>query len=277
MTTPNENEVQGQEVEATPDTQYQGAAEPSGTDESGSQSDDLYAAYLEKFPTSLHPIARDVFKEWDGNVTKRIQSVHQEYEPYKPFVESYEPDAIEQALAIAEAMERDPQAFVDAMVNAYGLTPAQEAELQQQLNPDDDEDEFDPQAARLAQHEELLQTMAEAMLAERQEREQLIELQESEALYTQTMDALTEKYGEFDVEYVNTLLANGVDPDVAVQHWQSQVQTFAQRQLAPNQTAPMVMGAGGGTPSIQRDVENLSSQETKQLVAEMLRNAASNR
>lgn len=265
-----ENEVQGQEADVT--------QEPSGTDESVSQqqdSDDLYSQYLEKFPTSLHPIARDVFKEWDGNVTKRIQSVHSEYEPYKPFVEAYEPDAIQQAIQIAEAMERDPQAFYEAMGNAYGLTPAQamqmvdEAQQQEPVELDYD----DPAALKLQQHEELLRTMAEAMLQERQERADAIAYQESEHEYNVTMQRLTETYGDFDQSYVNTLLAQGVDPDAAVQHWQSTVEYYAQQRLAPNIQAPVVMGAGGGTPSIQRDVENISSQDTRKLVEQILRSA----
>lgn len=263
----NENEVQGQPQEFIPD---------SGTDVSSSQQEtsDLYAPYLEKFPESLHSIARDVFKEWDGNVTKRIQSVHSEYEPYKPIVEQYEADAVQQAIALAEAMERDPQAFYAAMAEAYGLVPQQQGQEFVQQEEITDEYDNDPNALRLQQHEALLQTMAETMLAERQEREQAILHAEQDSIYEQTMVELEQKYGEFDVNYVDNLLAQGVDPDTAVQHWQSQVEAYAQKRLAPNNNAPIVMGAGGGTPSIQRPVEELSSQDTRKLVEEMLRRAA---
>lgn len=264
-----ENEVQGQEIE----TPHYEEPSPSGTDDSGSQSD-LYAPYLEKFPTSLHPIATEVFKEWDGNVTRRIQSVHEEYEPYKPFVEQYEPDAIAEAVAIAEAMERDPQAFVQAIMDAYGIAPPQAMQYEDapelQSSPLDYDD---PAAQRLQQHEELLRTMAETMLNERREREEAIQFQQEEQEYEALMENLQGKYGDFDTAYVNSLLAQGIDPDAAVQHWQSTVEQYAQRRLAPNQNAPIVMGSGGGTPSIQRDTENLSSKETRALVEQMLRAA----
>lgn len=272
MSEENENGVQGEPTEVEHQVDPGG-----GTDDSGSQQgNDLYAQYLERFPSSLHPIATEVFKEWDGNVTKRIQSVHEEYEPYKPFVEQYEADDIAQAIALAEAMERDPQAFYNALAQAYNLgqpEPQAQAQYEQELINPAEEEFDDPNAQRLAQHEELLRAMAESMLAERQEREQAIEFEESERAYVETMTNLANTYGDFDLDYVNTLMAQGVDPDTAVQHWQSQVQAYAQRQLAPNQTAPIVMGAGGGTPSIQRDVENLSSQETRALVEQMLRAA----
>lgn len=271
---PNENVVQDQQVD--------NANQPGGTDDSSSQqqdnSNDLYAPYLEKFPESLHHIARDVFKEWDGNVTKRIQTVHSEYEPYKPIVENYEPDAVQQAIALAEAMERDPSAFMNALANAYGLNTQQQGQEFVQQDPVEpqgyDLDPSDPNAQRLLQHEQLLQTMAETMLREREERTNAEEFQRQEEEYANLMTELIEKHGEFDVTYVNTLLAQGVDPDIAVNHWKSQLETFAQKQLSPNNDAPVVMGAGGGMPSVQRDVENLSSQETRALVEQMLRQAA---
>lgn len=271
MTTPNENDVQGQQQDTTPDV--------SGTDDNASQqqdnSDDLYAQYLEKFPTSLHPVAREVFKEWDGNVTRRIQAKEAEYEPYKPFVEQYEPDAIQQAIQFAEAMERDPQRFIEAVANAYGITPQQAMEeiqdAQQQDTPEFDLS--DPAQQRLAQHEEILRSMAQTLLSEREQREQALLMQQQEEQYEATMKQLSEKYGEFDVDYVNVLLANGADPDAAVQHWKQRVEQFAKQQLTPNNTAPVIMGAGGGTPSIQRDVETISSKETRSLVEQMLRAA----
>lgn len=263
-----ENEVQGQDEEQS--------YVPEGTDVNDSPSgDDLYAPYLEKFPSSLHHVAREVFREWDGNVTKRLQSVHSEYEPYKPFVEQYEPDALQQAIQIAEALDADPQGFYEALAEAYGFAPEQGQQVAEALQQQVPQvDEYDPVTQRLTQQEELLRTMAETMLAERQAQEQYQQELYEDQLYEQTMQQLTEQYGEFDVNYVNALLVQGYDPEQAVAQWQQAVGQYAQQQLAPNTTAPIVMGSGGGTPSIQRDVETLSNQETKQLVEQLLRQAA---
>lgn len=275
----NENEnVQGQDLE-TQQFEPQG-----GTDDSGSQQEDIYAPYLEKFPTSLHSIARDVFKEWDGNVTQRLQKVHSEYEPYKPYIESYEPDALDQAVRIAEALDSDPRAFYEALAEAYGFAPEQGQQVAEAINqgqlpaPGQQQvpQQVDPITERLNQQEQLLQTMGETLLAERRAQQQMLEEQQEDELYEQTMQALTEAYGEFDVNYVNALLAQGWDPEQAVAQWQQAVGQYAQQQLAPNQNAPVVMGAGGGVPSIQRETENLSSQETRRLVEEMLRAGAEN-
>lgn len=266
----DENDVQGQD-----DQQFEA---DNGTDNGSSPEQDLYAPYLDKFPESLHHIARDVFKEWDGNVTKRIQSVHSEYEPYKSFVEEYEPDAIQQAVQIAEALNNDPQAFYTALAEAYGFETPQQGqqianELQQQQSNNPQQDEYDPFSHRLEQNEQLTRTLAETLIAERNATEQARVEQQEDELYDQTMGQLAEQYGEFDQNYVNSLLAQGYDPEAAVQYWRQAVDHYASQQLAPNSTAPVIMGAGGGTPSIQRDVSDLSSQETRHLVEQMLRQA----
>lgn len=269
---PNENDVvQGQD---------DAVSQPSGTDESAQQDNgnNLYSQYLENIPTDLHPVVIESYKKWDGDVTKRLQSVHSEYEPYKPVFEQYEPDALQQAVQLAEALESDPEAFLKALQEAYGITPQQQGQefVQQQQEPEVNygNEPLSPEAVRLDQQEQLLRAMAERMLAEEQQREEQQRFQQEEAEYEQTMTALKTQYGEFDEVYVNSLLAQGVDPHLAVNHWKQQVETFAQQRLAPNLTAPTVMGAGGGMPSVQRDVAELSSQETRHLVEQMLRQAA---
>ncbi len=276
MAEENDGEVQGQDENLIADE-----VTDTGTDNSSSpevSGDDLYASYLEKFPTSLHGIARDVFKEWDGNVTKRIQEVHSEYEPYKEVVQEWEPEALRQAINLAAALDNDPQAFYTAIAEAYGFeTPQQGQQIAQELQQQQAQpevDEFDPMQQRLTQHEELLRTMAETIIGERTAKQQAEQERAEDELYDNTMAELTTKHGEFDQGYVNALLQQGIDPEAAVLQWKSALDSYAQKQLAPNTTAPVVMGSGGGTPSIQRDVGELSTQETRSLVEAMLRQAA---
>lgn len=293
MTQPDPNEngnVQGQQTDPSANADPSGGtdgnvSQPDATtpdNGSSDQGNNLYAEYLEQFPTSLHPLATEVFKKWDGDVTKKIQSVHSEYEPYKPLVEAYEPDALQQAIAMAEAMERDPAAFMNALANAYGLTPPQQGqtdpvETQQVSSQNDLEyDLSDPVQAKLQQQEQLLMAIGQSLLEQRNNEQALTEFQQQEQAYNTLMTQLETKYGKFDVDYVNTLLANNVDPDKAVQQWKSQVEAYAKQTLAPNQTAPTVMGAGGGLPSTQKDPATMSPSETRKHVEEILRAAAAN-
>ena len=235
-----------------------------------------WADHLEKFPTSLHPIAEEIFKEWDGNVTKRFQDLHSTYEPYKPFIEEWEPEAIQTALALAQALEADPQLFAQKLAESYGFAESEQGAANQQVEevpPAYGEDPDNPYAAQLKQQEELLRTLADHVLSKEQAEQEQQRIAQEEQWYEQTMTALKEQYGDFDQDYVNRAMATGVDPEVAVKQFQSLVNSWATRQNAPAANAPQIMGAGGGLPSLQVDPAKLNSRETKNLVAEYLRKA----
>lgn len=267
------DEEYGNDVQGSDNFDFDGS-ESNGTDGNESQTgNDLYAPYLAKFPDSLHGIAREVFSEWDGNVTKRIQKVHDEYAPYKPLIEAYEPDALQQAVQLTESLEADPQAFYNALAGAYGFEAQQAAQEILDEEPDDtqyDEGAVDP---RLLQQEQLLTSVAEYIIQEREQREAAERKQLEDQLYEQTMADLKAKHGEFDVAYVNSLLAQGIDPEAAVQHFKSTVEQWASKQNAPARQAPIVMGSGGGVPAGIADVKSLTAEQRQDLVAEMLRQA----
>lgn len=239
-----------------------------------------WAQYLEKFPSSLHPVAEEVFKEWDGNVTKRFQDLHSTYEPYKPFVEAWEPDAINEALQLAQALEADPRAFMDALANAYGFAESEQGvenqQQQDQQDPEDVVDNFeldpnDPLQQRLSQQEELLRALSDHILGQKEAEQQAKEQAEQDAALDTAMQSLKAQHGEFDEQYVLMQIANGVDPDQAVQQFQSLVGQWAAKQNAPAASAPRVMGASGGLPSNRVDPATLNSKQTKDLVVELLR------
>lgn len=239
-----------------------------------SESKAPWENYLEKFPSSLHPVAREVFTEWDGNVTKRFQDLHSTYEPYKPFVEQWEPESIQEALQLAQALEANPQEFYNAMAKAYGFAESEqgaenqpEVEAPQEFEYDPD----DPLQVRLSQQEELLRTLSDHILGQREAQEQARIQAEQDAALDTAMNTLKQQHGEFDEQYVLMQIANGVDPEDAVKQFQTLVGTWAARQNAPAASAPRVIGSGGGLPSTKVDPANLNSKQTKDLVVELLR------
>lgn len=269
---------QAAETPVTDDTQgpSTSANDTGGEQDNSTQQESAppWASFVEKFPEAYRGIAEEAAKEWDSGVTKRFQDLHSTYEPYKPFVEEWEPEAIGQALALAQALESDPQSFYESLARAYGFAEEQGAQEQQQVAPQAPGfDENDPYAPRLQQHEELLRTLADHILGQEEARTQAEQQAQEDQWFDQAMTALKSQYGEFDEQYVMHQIANGVDPDVAVQNFQSTVNSWAQKQIAPARQAPRVMGASGGLPSGQVDPASLNSRDTKDLVAEYLRKA----
>lgn len=255
--------------------EVQGSVEAPTTDTPVEQQSNgnPWDSYLEPLPESVRPLVEPAFKSWDAEVTKRFQSLHSEYEPYKSFIDEYEPDAIGQALSIMQQLESDPASVIAAIQNAYGLNAEQgtadsPAEPAQTDTPASDDD---PYSARFSQMEEMLGALAQALLGEQEQKQQAAEEQQLEQVLTD----LKTKHGDYDEVYVLTLMAQGMDPEAAVQQFQSTVGQYAQQLNAPNAQAPQVVPANGGYPTNPITPEDLSSEKaTKDLIVQMLQAAA---
>lgn len=276
MTSPNNSDpTQGQPVNQAPPVGVPASTGPAETPP-------IYQSYVEKFPESLHPMAVEIFKEWDGNVTQKFQDLHsqvQEYEPWKDVVQEYDPETVQQALAFAEALEANPQEVLTSLSQALGINLSGEQGVaagqtagsgttgNQNTNPVVDDD-----LAELLNHPKIkeleggLGTIAEILLEQRRAAEDA----ENQAALTAHISELKTKHGSFDEDYVVFRIAQGDDGETAVQRYRDAVNAAATQQNAPANGAPTIMSAGGGIPSTQVKPEELSSQDTKSLVANLL-------
>jgi uncharacterized protein YciW len=48
-----------------------------------SESQAPYANYLAELPETVRSLVEPTFKKWDGDVTRRFQELHSEYDPWK--------------------------------------------------------------------------------------------------------------------------------------------------------------------------------------------------
>lgn len=106
-------------------------------DEGQGGSDAPYADYLERFDEASRPVAEEVFKEWDGNVTKRFQAASEAAKEWEPFAETgvkdLSPDMVSWLVQFAQAQQENPQAVVQwaqEFAQANGLTESQQAALE---------------------------------------------------------------------------------------------------------------------------------------------------
>lgn len=226
-----------------------------------------YADYLSRLPEGVRPLVEPMFKEWDAGVTKRFQELHSQYEPWTPIVSEYDPEGVQQAIMLAQAIEADPQGVYQALGEAYGF-----------VTPDDDTDDTDtagsdednPYEERFRKTEEMIGTIAEILLGQREEQS---ESQEDAELDTY-LGQLKEQYGDFDEDYVLTKMAAGLSGDDAIKSYQQLIESRAATRNQASVNAPRVMGSGGGLPSNQVDPTKLDGQSTRSLIAQMLAAAA---
>ena len=257
----SEPTIQGQGTSPVTDTPPVAPLEPAASP---------WADYLEPLPESVRPLVEPVFKTWDADVTKKFQSLHSEFDPYKSLIDEYEPDALMQAVGLINFMQENPQEFFKQMTEAYGLQTEQ-GTANAPVVPATDPDDSDPYDERFGKLEGMLEALAQVIVGE---REKVQQTENEQALETLVSDLKT-KHGEFDELYVLTLMSQGMDPDAAVTQFKNTLTDYATKLNAPNSQAPTVVSSnGGGYPTEPIQPKDLSDKDTKNLVVQMLAAAA---
>jgi len=230
---------------------------------------------LAHVPQGLHNKVLPELQQWDKNYTQGIQKVHSQYAAYKPFLDQQiDPSALNEAYMIRQALEQDPMKFVQALIEHYKLQlpteQGQPNEPQEEDNPYDFKQDPDWQ-----NQQQIVQTMAQALIAQNQQAQ---EAQEDAELDSQ-FEAAKQRHGDFDEDYVmKHLYFSGHDNvdeaimDEAIESWKQHVQGIIQGYRSPSQNAPVIMGGGGGLPSQQTPVGQMNGNQRRALVAQTLAN-----
>lgn len=224
---------------------------------------------LSVLPEQFHPVVTPHFSKWDSAAQQKIEAANnslKEFEAYKPFVEhGISSDELEQGIRLMYEINTNPQNVYKALADAYNFDQANAASEVE----DGEEDEAtavaeDPRYNQLQQGLELVSKIVLNDAKAKQDAQMDAELNNE-------LSSLTEKYGEYDMDYVLTKMLNGLSGEDAVQAYQKLV--------TPKPFAPTILGnsaGGSGLPSNAIDPTKLSGKETRNLVAEMLA-AAKNR
>lgn len=275
---PGVNDVVDQGLGLMPD-QGQQQQEPQGQPQQDEvKFNPAWNPLLEKLPTQFHNMIASDLKQWDQNYQQGINKVHSQYAGYKPFLDQQiDPNALNEAYMIRQALEQDPMKFVQALVEHYQL----QLPTEQGQDPDDQVDEenlYDlTQNPEWQQQQQVVQTMAQAMLLQNQQAQEVQEDQQLEELF----QGAKKEHGDFDEDWVSQhLYFSGEDNpskelmDEAVNAWKQHVQEVVQNYRSPNQNAPVLMGGGGGVPSSATQVGQMTGAQRRALIIQTLQNQA---
>lgn len=263
------------------DQDFDATTNEGGTDESTSGGNPAWTELYGVLPDSLHTVVSPVLEKWEQGTQQKFQQYAEQvkqYEPYQGFVEQgVAPDQIEQALAMAQLIDSDPKGFMQQMQAFFGGDEQQQPNQQQgqQQSNDNfvgtfDEQPFDiendPRFQQLKQNQDQIA----AFLAQQVEAEQA---QQADSYLDNELNSLSQKYGEFDEEFVLGLATNGVPLEDAVQRYQSLVERV-RTTPAPDAGLPNIMSPGGGLPSEQINPADMSDAQRKQYVMNVLAQAS---
>lgn len=231
---------------------------------------------LGQIPNNLHQNILPELKQWDQNYNDGIQKVHSQYAAWKPFIDNQvQPDEVNNALLVWQSMNEDPNKFIQTIMDYYNYQPqggqGQNPQEPQVRSEDDEGIPFDvtqhPEFQRLQQ---IVETLGQASLTQ---YEQQIETQVEQEV-AQMFSEAKERHGEFDEAYVAQLMMvnEGMDIDTAIKLQQERDQQIIQRHRSPGQSAPVLMGGGGGVPSQQTRVSGMSGKDRRALIVQHLLN-----
>lgn len=256
--------TQGQEVE-----QAVGES-PIEAQSSGTGINPAWNELLDVMPASLHSQITPHLSKWDQNFQTKVNEVHSQYEPYKPFLESkVNPEQINYALGILQAIEERPDEVLKALQAYIGVEEnTQQQGLPTQDNGPSEQPEW-MQHPEWQRTQDMLNTVAQLLVQQRQTETQA---QEDQALEAE-LSAAKATHGEYDEEWVLTKMYNaGLSVDDAVKAYKEFEASVASR--SNQKPGPPVLGPGGSIPNQDFKPSDLDSKGKKQLVAQILAQAA---
>lgn len=246
---------------------------PNGTPEQ-SHPDSLAEGFLSAVDPDHRSIVEPYIKEWDAGVTKRFQSIHDQYKPYKELGADF--DDIQAAWQLAQAFNNDPEGTLRRAIEVYrenGIEldmsefQTQVPEGQQQTPPEPTvpsgyqglPEEF---VSEFSQMKQVLGTVAQDIIERREAQQRDADRQQFDTY----ISSLHTTHGDFDDHYVATRMANGMTPEDAIADFKKMVANYANSQI--NNPAPLIFG-GGGTPGQVQDVDmsKLSPEQRRAYIA----------
>jgi len=234
------------------------------TGDTGDGQNPAWNNFLEVIPQELHDKVTPLLTEWDKGVQDKFTKVQQEYAPWKDVISAAgNPQEAAFALQLMRAVQEDPEMIYNSLKERYkfGETPPEvTAQGQGQGEPQT----LDPAiAARIQQLEQGQQTVAQIIQAQHTAE---LEAREAQALDSELSNA-KKQYGDFDERFVLALAANGVPVMDAAKQF-ADMKTAIAQQYSPK---PLIMGAGGGMPSVNKfDVKKVSDGQLNDFVVQHL-------
>lgn len=207
-----------------------------------------------------------------SELAPKIKERLSEFEPLKQWEDLHKsgitPELADTALRLLTTVENDPRQVYDTLGSYLKITPAEAKKVVEEIK------QGDPDDPRIATMQEQINTLGQVLLAERQLSKQEHDIKEQESALDKELIELKKKYGE-DVpedEILMRMSHKNMTAEQAYQEYASRADAIRSRR-----PAPFVLGTGGVAPNRTIDPTKLDSEGTKSLVAQMMRQANSDR
>lgn len=258
----------------------------------GQNPNPAWQGLLDLLPQEFHSTILPQLEGWDKSVQDKLQAVRSEYDPYKNILDQkIDPEILEGALVLANQLQDDPKAVVQQAIEHFELDFVEKAiadanAVNNSSSTDDDSFDLDELGTDITSHPmyKAIADQVKAIQDKLDSTEQETKAQQEEREFEETLSQLQEANkdkGEFDRLYVSALVTNGVPVEKAVETYYDTISKAVEASLGKSNNsqdgAPIVMGgdgiSGSGLPDNSVRMGDLTDQQTKDLVNQMLAKA----
>lgn len=256
-----------------------GGSSETGTE--GAQLEDVsqgsqeggYSSFVQEILKGAPPehvsLMEPYIKKFDAGVTRRFQDLQSQYKHYQDL--GWDEETTGQMAEVYRVLNEEPERLYEALANELGLA---EGEQKPDGSAGGETQEFQglpPELqARIDQQEQILQALATVVLEGQSKQQESMEDSEFESY----LGLLKEEYGNFDEEYVCSMIANGMDGEAAVKQWMGKVQEAINQANSSTDGLPdALLSSSGGGAVVHEEPQKLGSipqKDIRNLIANVM-------
>lgn len=228
-------------------------------------TDSLANPFLQGVDEADRAVVEKYIKDWDANVTRKFQEIHENYRPYKDL--GAEPEVLGNAMQLFMALNNDPAETLRLLQEGYKDYMADfDDPLEGGTHQTLPEYEGLPPAAAdeikmLREKVSKFDSFMQESMTEKQQQAEMAQLDK-------VLKDMHNKHGDFDEDYVLVQLANGHSPEDAIKKYNAFVDKVVGSQS--KKPAPR-LPSGGSLPNGQVDASKIKNpKDRKALVQQIL-------
>jgi hypothetical protein len=233
---------------------------------------------MEGVPAEHKAILDQYVPKWDAGVSRRVQALQQTYGPIEDLLgNGFTVDELSTAAQLYDQLLNNPETAKEMLGRTFGWDQPQQQPQPAQVQPQQQGYGQLQQPAQVQLPPELTQQMAQMqqfMQQTAQTQQQLMQQQQEaqeNAQLDEYLGLLKQEKGDFDQDYVLSLMANGVDGADAVDRFNALVQRNAQPGT-PQLPVPPVLSGGSAAPGT-KPIAEMNGKERQATVMAMLQAA----
>lgn len=268
--------MSGQQDSNQPDSPQTEALEfdfsnPNAKPEVELHPDSLADGFLKDVDPNDRPYVERYVKDWDGRVTRKFQSIHEQYAPYKDLGDAEELRNIQY---LASRFDTDPIGTLNTIVETYQRMGIDMSGFAYNGgNGSEEEEEYEepsseasttwaPSQEEWDQMKQFMLGLGSSVLEDRK----ATQAEKDKKEFDGYLRELHDEHGDFDDEWVTNQIARNVDPVEAVKAFNQMIESRVNSRT--NKLAPNIFG-GGGTPGQVKDVDvsKLSKEDRRAYIA----------